>query len=101
MDTKTVQEKGHNPIEVPIGRISFANREVLEYTDPTEFLKVIEEELPYHPTSGFRYETLTSDPQVRKAVDDILYDLYGEENPRTLEDYQKASAATGPTMSMM
>ena len=95
MDTKTVQEKGHSPKEVLVGRISFANGEVLEYTDPVKYLRVILDELPYHPTSGFRYETLTSDPQVRKAVDDILYDLYGEEYPRTLEDYQKA-----PAMSM-
>ena len=27
------------------------------------------------------------DPAVRKAVDDMVYDLYGEENPRPLEDY--------------
>ena len=26
-------------------------------------------------------------PAVRKAVDDMVYDLYGEENPRPLEDY--------------
>ena len=43
----------------------------------------------YHATSGFHYETLTDDPQMRKAVDDILYDLYGEENPRPLEDYEQ------------
>jgi len=44
----------------------------------------------YHPATGFRYETLTDDPVVRKQVDDILYDLYGEENPRPLEDYENA-----------
>ena len=27
------------------------------------------------------------DPAVRKAADDMTYDLYGEENPRPLEDY--------------
>jgi len=26
---------------------------------------------------------------IRKAVDDIVFDLYGEENPRQLEEYQK------------
>ena len=40
--------------------------------------------------TGFRYETLTDDPAVRKQADDILYDLYGEENPRPLEDYENA-----------
>ena len=37
--------------------------------------------------TGFRFETLTDDPAVRKAVDDMTYDLYGEENPRPLADY--------------
>ena len=38
--------------------------------------------------TGFRFETLTDDPAVRKAAaDDMTYDLYGEENPRPLEDY--------------
>ena len=47
------------------------------------------EKLPYHPTTGFRYEVLTDDPNLRKAVDDIVFGLYGEENPRQLEEYQK------------
>ncbi len=38
--------------------------------------------------TGFRYETLTDDPAVRKQVDDILFDLYGEENPHSLADYE-------------
>ena len=89
MNMKTGQER---PL---IGRVTFANGEAFEYTDPAEFLKVIREELPYHPTSGFRYKVLTDDPKIRKAADDILYDLYREENPRTPEDYQKP-----PAMSM-
>ena len=36
----------------------------------------------YRDTTGFRHETLTDDPSVRKAVDDILLDFSGEENPR-------------------
>ena len=46
------------------------------------------EELPYRPTTGFRYEVLTDDPTVRKAVDDVVFDLYGEESPRQQEDYE-------------
>lgn len=38
-------------------------------------------------TTGFRYQTLTQDPRVRKAVDDILLDFAGEENSFKLEDY--------------
>lgn len=72
-----------------VGRVSFANGEQFEYTDPAEYLKVVKEELPYRDTSGFRFETLTDDPKVRKAVDDMVCDLYGEENPRRLEDHQE------------
>ncbi len=72
-----------------IGRVSFASGEQIEYTDPEKYLKTIREELPFHATSGFHFETLTSDPEIRKAADDALYDLYGEENPRKLEEYQE------------
>ena len=83
-----------------IGRVSFASGEQIEYTDPAEYLKAVKEELPYRDTSGFRFETLTSDPEVRKAVDDMIYDLYGEENPRPLEDYQE-QPEQGMTMGGM
>lgn len=95
MNMKTDQESGRGQEKPLIGKITFANGEALEYTDSAEFLKVIQEELPYHSTSGFRYKVLTDDPKIRKAADDILYDLYGEENPRTQENYQKP-----PAMSM-
>lgn len=95
---KQAQEMGQkDPI---IGRVNFANGEQIEYTDPAEYLKTIREELPYQATSGFRFETLTSDPKIRKAADDALYDLYGEENPRKLEDYQE-QLDTGMTMGGM
>ena len=70
-----------------IGKVTFASGETLAYTDPAIFLQVIRDELPYKPTSGFQYEVLTGDPAVRKAADDILHNMFGEENPRPLEDY--------------
>nr|WP_326175103.1 LPD28 domain-containing protein [uncultured Oscillibacter sp.] len=78
-----------------VGRVTFANGERIGYTDPEEYVNVVKEELPYHATSGFRYETLTDDPEVRKAVDDILHDLYGEENPRPLADYGSGGMTMG------
>ncbi len=86
-DTKTGRLPSDDERREVIGRVSFANGERQDYTDPEEYLRCIREELPCRPTSGFRYETLTRDPAVCKQVDDILYDLYGEKNPRTLEDY--------------
>ena len=70
------------------GRVTYANGDAQDFTDAEAFLKCLREELPYRPTTGFRYEVLTDDPTVRKAVDDIVFDLYGEENPRQQEDYE-------------
>ena len=72
-----------------VGRVSYANGDAQEFTDAEAFLKCVREELPYRPTTGFRYEVLTDDPTVRKQVDDMIFDFYGEENPRQLEEYQK------------
>ena len=65
----------------PVGRVTFASGEQVEYLDGETYLKAIREELPYMATTGFRYETLTDDPAIRKAVDDILLDFSGEANP--------------------
>ena len=70
-----------------IGRVFFANGEQFSYIDADEYIKVIKEELPYRNTSGFRFETITDDPRVRKAVDDLICNEFGEDNPRNLEDY--------------
>ena len=77
-----------------VGRVTFASGERWNYTDPQKYLQTVREELPCHAATGFRCETLTDDPEVRKAVDDMLCDLYGEENPRQIEDY----GGTGMTM---
>ena len=77
-----------------VGRVTFASGERWNYTDPQKYLQTVREELPCHATTGFRCETLTDDPEVRKAVDDMFCDLYGEENPRQIEDY----GGTGMTM---
>ena len=77
------------------GRVTFANGGSMEFTDPRDYLRTIREELPMKDVTGFRFETLTDDPAVRKAVDDMAYDLYGEENSRPLEDY---TPQQGPEM---
>ena len=72
-----------------VGRVTYANGDAQEFTDAEAFLKCVREELPYRPTTGLRYEVMTDDPAVCKQVDDIIFDFYGEENPRQLEEYQK------------
>jgi hypothetical protein len=69
-------------LDRPVGRVSFANGERMEFTAPQDYLRTIREELPTRDVTGFRFETLTDDPSVREAVDDILWDFVGEENPR-------------------
>ncbi|MFR6694444.1 MAG: LPD28 domain-containing protein [Dysosmobacter sp.] len=70
------------------GRVTYANGDAQEFTDAEAFLECVREELPYRPTTGFRYEVLTDDPSVRKQVDDMIFDLYGEEAPCRQEDHE-------------
>lgn len=53
-----------------VGRVTFASGEQQEFTDSKALLQAIREELPFRSTTGFRFETLTDDPEVKKAVDD-------------------------------
>ena len=73
--------------EKVVGRVSFADGTKQEFSDPRQYLQTIREELPYRNTTGFRHETLTDNPTVRKAVDDILLNFAGEENPRRACNY--------------
>ncbi len=73
-----------------VGCISYASGECHYFENAQAYLKEFREELPYFPTSGFRFETITRDPQVRKTVDDMLFNLYGVDNPRTLESYEES-----------
>ena len=71
-----------------VGRVTYANGDAQEFTDAEAFLQCAREELPYRPTTGFRYEVLTDDPSVRKQVDDMIFDFYGEEAPCRQEDHE-------------
>ena len=73
-----------------VGSVSFINGDARQFTDATAYLDCIREELPYRATSGFSFRTVTQDPAIRKALDDIVFDLYGEENPCREEDYNLA-----------
>lgn len=71
-----------------LGRVTYVGGDVQEFTDAEAFLKCLREELAFSSTTGFRYKVLANDPAIRKAVDDIAYDFWSEENPRALEDYE-------------
>ena len=48
-------------LDRPVGRVSFANGERMEFTAPQDYLRTIREELPTRDVTGFRFETLTDD----------------------------------------
>ena len=73
-----------------IGSVSFLSGETQQFTDAKAYLNCIREELPHEATTGFRFRMITQDPAIRKAVDDIVFDFYGEENPCNEEDYNLA-----------
>ena len=79
-----------------VGRLTFANGEVMEFTDAKEYLETLKAEFDCIGVTGLTYETLADDPQIRKAVDDLICGLFGEENPRPLKDFQ-----TTPTTMQM
>ena len=70
-----------------VGKVTFVGDDDILYDDADAFLDCIREELPYRDTTGFRYEVLTDDLAVRKAVNDILFDFFDVENPCEEEDY--------------
>lgn len=82
--TKTSTDK---PV---VGRVSFLNGDTQQFTDATAYLDCIREELPHEATTGFRFRTITQNPAVRKAVDDIVLNFYGEENLCSEEDHNLA-----------
>ena len=71
-----------------VGRLTFANGEVVEFTDAKKYLETLKAEFDCVGVTGLTFETLTDDAQTRKAVDDIVCGLFGEENSHPLEDYQ-------------
>ena len=73
-----------------IGSVSFLSGETQQFTDANEYLDCIREELPHEATTGFRFRTITQDPAIRKAVDDIVLNFYGEENLCSEEDHNLA-----------
>ena len=84
------EQKINHAYQPLVGRVHFINGDAQQFTDAKAYLDCIREELPHEATTGFRFRTITQEPAIRKAVDDIVYDFYGEENPCNEEDYNLA-----------
>lgn len=79
-----------------IGRINFYGSngkvaETIEYSNKQDYLKAVAQEMEYNP-NGFKHETLTTEPEVRKAIDDIIYNAHGVDNPHNIEWYVSKEA---------
>ena len=82
-----------NYMEQMVGEIAFERSqgigEIIQYTDEQKYLKAVADEIEYSASTGFSYKTFSSNPDVRKGIDDIIYDLYGEDNPNDIDYYRK------------
>ena len=70
------EQKINHAYQPLVGRVHFINGDAQQFTDATAYLDCIREELPHEATTGFRFRTITQNPVIRKAVDDIVYDFY-------------------------
>ena len=77
----------HQPL---VGRVHYINGDAQQFTDAKEYLDCIREELPFQSTSGFSFRTVTQDPTIRKAVEDIVRDFFDveEDNLAPSEEMQ-------------
>jgi len=82
-----------------VGKIHFLGLngeigETVEYTDTESYLNSIDKEINQNP-DGFRYVTITNLPEIRKAVDDIIYSAHGLDNPHEIDWYCKPKEEKG------
>ena len=73
------EQKINHAYQPLIGRVHFINGDARQFTDAKEYLDCVREELPYRATSGFSFRTVTQDPTIRKAADDIVRDFFDVE----------------------
>lgn len=92
-------EQGRNEPQEIVGRVEYANGEYFEYTDKERYLSCIRDEIEYASTTGFRFTTLSDDPELKKAVDDEVYNMFGEKNPHSVEYYSQDKKGTEPSIS--
>lgn len=72
-----------------VGSIHFHDEDsTMYFSDKNKYLTTIKSELDVRP-GAFTFKTLTNDPATRKAVDDLIYNFDGFENPKSLQDYTK------------
>lgn len=86
-----------------IGMLIYPSGESRCFRDADQYLKEYREEMDCRGPNGVTAKTITDDPTVRKAVDDLIYNEFGEENPHKIDYYnalQKQTSQPGQTPDM-
>jgi|GEM_PF-475850 len=60
--------------------------EVMKYTSSEAYINAIKTEFESN-INNFKFDTVLRDPELVKKVEDLVYDVYGEDNPNSLEFY--------------
>jgi hypothetical protein len=106
LEAKPIQEQTHDqeqdrmPAEIKeiekepiIGKIDYYGpdgsvEESITYTDLNSYLNAIKSEMNVNP-DGFKYKTISANPEIMKAADDLVYEAHGAENPNSLDWYKE------------
>lgn len=81
---KSIENSKQNEI---VGTIHYKdNNETINFTNSEKYLRALSDALDTQP-GNIKYQTLTNDPETRKKVDDLVFGLYGMENPHPKEYY--------------
>lgn len=71
------------------GIITWADTgETMVFEDANEYLEQLRDTVECMGIMGYVFTTLTKDPAVRKAADDIFFDAAGVDNPHGIEYYE-------------
>lgn len=76
------------------GMLFYGGGEAIWFADADEYIEEYGKDLNERGPSGVFAKTITKDPAVRKAVDDLIYGEFGEENPHGLDYYEERLAAS-------
>ena len=84
----------------PIGKIEYfsgrGSSYIANFYTSESYIEALKDAInSYGVVGGVKGTTISKDPTIRKAIADLLYDAFGEENPRRLENYQEQSRGMG------
>ncbi len=73
-----------------IGKIKYLfSGEIMYYSDMESFFNTITEDSDIYSPNEFYYSAISLDPKIRKVTDDYYYGSFGEDNPRSFEEYKQ------------